>query len=99
MTVTIPQTAFIPTVEDNRIEFINVWDNIDAEPLFITSGCVYAIDTEGTLFYAPRYQSDGHFDVEEMTEIDYFDIQNEPELKEIQNYLIAEYKRLGWYYQ
>lgn len=98
MTATIP-TAFVPSVEDNAVEYINVWDNNDAEPLFVTSGCVYAIDTEGTLFYAPRYQSDGHFDVEEMTEVDYYDIEEEEDLQQVRDTLVAEYTRLGWYYQ
>jgi hypothetical protein len=99
MTATIPQTVFIPTVNDDNVEYINVWDNDDAEPLYVTSGCIFTIDSEGMLFYAPRYSSDGHFDVEEMDVVDFVDEYDKEYIEEIRNTLIAEYKRLGWYFQ
>jgi len=65
-------------------------------------GCVYSIDSEGTLFYSPMYK-DGKVNVEDWIEVDYLAMLGEE--KEVQDVintmheqLITLNKALGWYY-
>ena len=65
-------------------------------------GCVYSIDSEGTLFYSPMYK-DGRVNVEDWTEVDMLSILGEDEsiqllISDIHERLIALNKVLGWYY-
>ena len=65
-------------------------------------GCVYSIDSEGTLFYSPMYK-DGKVNVEDWIEVDHLAMLGEE--KEVQDVintmheqLITLNKALGWYY-
>ena len=76
--------------------------------LFWTSpehGCVYSIDSEGTLYYSPQYQ-DGSVNLEDdqWCEVDFMSLMGEEqetqdEINEIQEKLIAASKAMGEYYQ
>lgn len=63
-------------------------------------GCLYSIDSEGTLFYSVKY-ADGHVDIDEWTEVD-LDNCDADMINEVEQYrdqLITANKALGWYYQ
>ena len=64
-------------------------------------GCVYTIDTEGTLYYAPVY-ANGNVNMEEIAEVDFYDaIDNgvESEVTSIQDQLINMMKVAGLYFK
>jgi len=64
-------------------------------------GCVYTVDTEGTLFYAPMY-ANGNVNMEEICEVDFYDaIDNDmiPTVESIQNQLIDMMRVAGLYFQ
>lgn len=63
-------------------------------------GCVYTVDTEGTLFYAPMY-ANGSVNMEEIAEIDLDELDNEVEIEvmSIQHQLIDMMKVAGLYFK
>lgn len=66
-------------------------------------GCVYSIDSEGTLFYTPQYQ-DGKIDIEDWVEVDFMQLMADEEdirseIDEIHQKLIAISKLVGEYYK
>jgi len=61
-------------------------------------GNAYSIDSEGTLYSTPLYL-DGKVNTTDWEEVDYYDIENNEDVKVIHEDLIVTYKALGWYYQ
>ena len=66
-------------------------------------GCAYSIDSEGTLFYTPKYQ-DGSINLEDWCEVDLMNLMGEEEnfrleVDEIHQQLIEMSKAIGEYFQ
>jgi len=61
-------------------------------------GNAYSIDSEGTLYSTPLYL-DGKVNTTDWDIADYYDIENNEDVKVIHEDLILTYKALGWYYQ
>ena len=66
-------------------------------------GCVYSIDSEGTLFYTPQYQ-DGSINLEDWCEVDLMHLMGEEEnlrleVDAIHEKLISMSKAIGEYFQ
>lgn len=66
-------------------------------------GCAYSIDSEGTLFYTPKYQ-DGSVNLEDWVEVDLMSLMGEEEnfrleVDEIHQQLIEMSKAIGEYFQ
>ena len=66
-------------------------------------GCVYSIDSEGTLFYTPQF-TDGTVNIEDWCEVDFMALMGEEEecrseIDAIHEKLIAMSKLMGEYYQ
>ena len=60
-------------------------------------GAVYTIDSEGTLYFMPKY-SDGTINFEEITEVTDVDELDEEDVMLIHNKLITMMKSIGEYY-
>jgi len=61
-------------------------------------GAVYTIDSEGTLYFMPKY-SNGTINFEEITEVTDVDELDEENVMEIHSKLIQMMKSIGEYYQ
>ncbi len=61
-------------------------------------GCVYSIDTEGTLFYTPMYIN-GTINLGDWIEVESVDELDDESVNEVHEKLIAMSKAIGEYFQ
>lgn len=88
-----PQTLIFNDM--SKVSFSGVYLTVEKH------GCVYTVDTEGELFYAPIYQ-DGSVNLEEFDFVDWYDAVDyevENELNEIQSALVNMMRQVGLYFQ
>ena len=71
-------------------------------PMIILSseekGCVYSIDSEGTLFYTPMYIN-GTINLGDWVEVESVDELDDESVNEVHDKLIAMSKAIGEYFQ
>ena len=61
-------------------------------------GCVYSIDSEGTLFYTPMYIN-GTINLGDWVEVESVDELDDESVNEVHDKLIAMSKAIGEYFQ
>ena len=75
---------------------------INTLPMIILSseekGCVYSIDSEGTLFYTPMYIN-GTINLGDWIEVESVDELDDESINEVHKKLIAMSKAIGEYFQ
>ena len=75
---------------------------INTNPMVILAseekGCVYSIDSEGTLFYTPMYIN-GTINLGDWIEVESVDELDDESVNEVHDKLIAMSKAIGEYFQ
>lgn len=93
--ISLPNSQTLIFNDMSEVSFSGVYLTVEKH------GCVYTVDTEGELFYAPIYQ-DGSVNLEEFDFVDWYDAVDyevENELNEIQSALVNMMRQVGLYFQ